>query len=108
MCIYTYFYVEEYRERERERWMAVCLPLSPSLSLFICVRLQASLVPSVQVWSQALEDHTLTMLTRSLASTSIPTPHARSLQCLARPADPDCSLEQCSQPLNVSFETRVN
>ena len=71
---------------------------------------QDELVPSppVKVWSEALEDQTLTMLIRSLASTSDSTPHAKSLQYFARRADPDCSLDHCSQPLDLCFETPVN
>ena len=40
--------------------------------------------------------------------TSDQTPHVNGLQCFARHADPDSSLEQCSQPLSLCFEALVN
>ena len=94
--------------------------LRPSL-YHICIRLQAESVHPFPEWygpelsrsppewyGPDLQGRTLTMLIRSLAFTSDQTPHANGLQCFARHANLDFSLEQCSQPLNLSFKTRVN
>ena len=132
---YIYIYIYIYTHRERSQWheyvyiYIIYIYIHIYIYIYMCILQapgwvgfppslpwrygpQAELVlpprPSVKVWSQALEDHTLAMVRTSRASTSHRTPHAKSLQCFSRHADLDCSLEQCSQPLNLSVESFVN